>query len=184
VRQPPELPVARQLRPSRPLSLARGDSAYSAAYFRTDTDSVTVRDVTRADGMIAALALDHAARSAGREYARMAREDGMTWAEIGMLLGLDVGTGDEATAAQTAFTYAAGLRAAADGPRMVAWQCPACRAVISDRGTSAGMPKTAGGCWLSMRILAASTGTAFLAARGDLMASLSQAGRNRESLPA
>jgi hypothetical protein len=84
--------------------------------------------------MIAAFALENAARSAGREYARMAREDGMTWAQIGMLLGLDVGTGDGATAAQTAFTYAAGLRAAADGPRMFLWQCPACRAVISDQG--------------------------------------------------
>ena len=111
-----------------------GGQCVQRRLFRTETDSVTVRDVTPADGMIAALALENAARGAGRGYARMAREDGMTWAEIGMLLGLDVGTGDEATAAQTAFTYAAGSRAAADGPRMVAWQCLACRAVISDRG--------------------------------------------------
>jgi alkylation response protein AidB-like acyl-CoA dehydrogenase len=79
-------------------------------------------------GITAASALAAAARGAIRDHVRYAREDGLSWAQVGPALGCD---GDPA---------AAFLRVASDlgrGP-VFAWTCPSCEATVIDHGPEYG----------------------------------------------
>jgi hypothetical protein len=80
-----------------------------------------------------------AARNAGRRYIRHAREAGSTWHEIAGALGLTAGDGE--TAAEAAYTYAAGSPDsdyARRYGRSFTWTCPSCDGTIHDRGLLSG----------------------------------------------
>jgi hypothetical protein len=97
-----------------------------------------------ATGIAVARSLELAARKKARDYIRQAREDGLTWGEIGAALGITVGGHDaDHGLATAAFEYAAGPSDShwnrTYGPS-VNWTCPACGSRITDRGPEAGSP--------------------------------------------
>ena len=60
---------------------------------RPDLD-MTVTDAEPIAALQASLAVGHALRRMACEYVRRAREDGRTWPDIAVALGLDSGAGD------------------------------------------------------------------------------------------
>jgi hypothetical protein len=78
-----------------------------------------------------------AARAEVVVQVRRAREDGLSWAEVGGLLGFGpLAAGAGADVAGFAFDYVTGPRSASPwfAPPTFAWTCPACGQMISDRG--------------------------------------------------
>jgi hypothetical protein len=78
-----------------------------------------------------------AARAEVGRQIRRAREDGLSWHEIGGLLGFSPLAADSRTSvAQYAFDYCVGPSSAAPwfDPPVFAWTCPACGQMIRDRG--------------------------------------------------
>ena len=78
-----------------------------------------------------------AARAEIGRQIRRAREDGLSWHEIGALLGFAPLAADSKTSvAQYAFDYTIGPHPEAPwyDPPVFAWTCPACGQMISDRG--------------------------------------------------
>jgi hypothetical protein len=70
-------------------------------------------------------------------HIRQAREDGLSWHEIGALLGFGPLAADSGTSvAGYAFGYTVGPQAAAPwyDPPVFTWTCPACGQLIRDRG--------------------------------------------------
>lgn len=104
----------------------------------------TVRDVEPLAGMRAAREVELAARSGARDYIRDAREAGRSWREIGAAMGFapggEAGVAGE-TAAEAAFTYAAG-RSDAETEwrygRSFAWTCGSCESVVIGHGLCSG----------------------------------------------
>jgi len=98
----------------------------------------TTRDATPADGLMAARAIENAARRQVGDYIRAAREDGMSWAKIGKLLGLEANArATDEHAADLAFTIAAGPSDDRDylwRDRYCSWRCRDCGELISDFG--------------------------------------------------
>jgi hypothetical protein len=88
-------------------------------------------------GVQAAVALKHAARKLSLDYVRHAREDGHSWQDIGVALGFSEDPEAGISAAEAAYTYAAGTTPAWHS---FVWVCPQCRATIIDRGPEAGHP--------------------------------------------
>lgn len=100
----------------------------------------TVRDIEPLAGLAASRRLEIAAREHAAGYVRAAREAGHSWHDVGTALGLVPG-GDAQqageTAAETAFTYAAGhpdTETARRYGRSVTWTCGSCDQVIIDHG--------------------------------------------------
>jgi hypothetical protein len=94
-------------------------------------------------GIRFALMLQDAATAAVREHIKYARQEGLTWAQIGEALGL--GPKAEETGlwvADLAFDFAAGFEHARPFQTlMVTWACPACGEYIHDRGPAGGRPE-------------------------------------------
>jgi hypothetical protein len=115
-----------------------GAQATSQPMFRHDPGSPAVRDYDPAAGMRAARAVELAARRMTRDYVKVARQDGMTWREIGETLGLSAPADwREGSVADAAFDFAAGpadSHYARTYGRSFGWTCPACLGVVSDHG--------------------------------------------------
>jgi hypothetical protein len=78
-----------------------------------------------------------AARAEVGVHVRRAREDGLSWQEIGGLLGFGpLAAGSGVPVSDYAFDYAAGPPSASPwfDPPVFTWTCPACGQMISDRG--------------------------------------------------
>jgi hypothetical protein len=88
-------------------------------------------------GLEAAAKLTSAVRQLIRDYARQAREDGRSWREIGLAIGLG-GVPDTGDVADAAYDHLAGTTAFARSA--FAWVCPVCRSTVIDRGPQAGHP--------------------------------------------
>jgi hypothetical protein len=95
-------------------------------------------------GLRIARALESAAASVTRDYARYAREAGLTWHEIGAELGLGSDSSDRGTSVgDAAFNFAANVSdygVGRLGAPTFPWTCPECGKLIYDHGPSAGAP--------------------------------------------
>jgi hypothetical protein len=98
----------------------------------------TTTDAEPMAGISAVRQVEHAAPGLTREYVRQAREDGHTWQEIGTALGLSASADHRgvplAEAAYDDITGDLDGEYARRYGRTFAWTCPACRAVVRDRG--------------------------------------------------
>jgi hypothetical protein len=134
--------------------------------FRSQPDlDLTVADADAISGLEAATKLTSAVRRLILDYARHAREDGRSWREIGLAIGLGNVADAGGDVADAAYDDLAGTPAFAQSA--FAWVCPACRNTVIDRGPQAGHPADcedghADGC---PRLAAAVD--AWNAARGD-----------------
>ena len=120
---------------------------------RPDLD-MTTTDAEPMAGIRAVRQIEHSARALTREYARQAREVGRTWHEIGAALGLSASAGHRGVPlADAAYDEVAGdpdSEHARRYGRTFSWTCPACRAVVRDKGPCDGPADDeqghAGGC--------------------------------------
>ena len=123
--------------------IALGDGAQIVRRPIIPGAQATVRDLEPLAGARAARKVELGARAAAVGYIRDAREAGHSWDQIGHALGLTPG-GDagqqDATAADAAYTYAAGRpeTEAPWQPRSFTWTCRSCDQAISDRGLITG----------------------------------------------
>src|SRR5262249_44399638 len=94
-------------------------------------------------GIRYALMLRDAAKQKIREYIKYARQEGLTWAQIGEALNLrPVAEESGAWIADLAFDHAAGAEHARPFETLTfAWRCPACDGLVMDRGPSGGHPE-------------------------------------------
>lgn len=99
--------------------------------------NLTITGTNAMVGLQAAIALKHAARKLSLDYVRHAREDRHSWQDIGIALGFSDDPEAGISAAEAAYTYAAGTTPAW---RSFAWVCLQCRATIIDHGPEAGHP--------------------------------------------
>jgi len=118
------------------LALDHGAQVVTRPAFRGSDRAV--KDVEPLAGLRAAREVELAARYAGRDYIRYAREAGHSWHDIGVALNLSPG-GDigAESVGEAAFTYAAGNpdnEHARRYGRSVAWTCNSCDQLISDHG--------------------------------------------------
>jgi hypothetical protein len=101
---------------------------------RPDLD-VTVTDADPVSGLNAATKLKFAARRISIDYARQAREDGHSWQEIGVALGLGSEAEPDACVADAAYDYATGNPAMFERARSFGCVRPArARSLTADRG--------------------------------------------------
>ena len=110
--------------------------------FRSSPElDMTIADAESLAGVRAATRLGNAAHRLTTDYVRQAREDGHSWHEVGMALGL----GDEAehggSLASAAYDYAADHLTV--GRRSIVWTCLACNRTVIDNGPEAGHPADA-----------------------------------------
>ena len=134
--------LARQHARQAILSMVRetGGQTASRPVFRDRPDlDMTVTEPEPIAALHAAAAIGHALRRIACEYARRAREDGLSWPDIGAALGLALAAGGGRSAAEAAYdqvTGEPGFRT-----RALAWVCPACRSTVLDRSPEAGHPE-------------------------------------------
>jgi hypothetical protein len=115
-----------------------GGRTVARPVFRGQPDlDLTVTDADPMSGLEAAAKLTSAVRQLIRDYARQAREDGRSWREIGLAIGLG-GVPDTGDVADAAYDHLAGTTAFARSA--FAWVCPVCRSTVIDRGPQAGHP--------------------------------------------
>lgn len=121
----------------------------------------TVPQPAPADGIRFASFLRDAAIAAVRDHIREARREGMTWVQLGEVLGLREAAEERgAWIADLAFDYA--VDAAHARPFEVlsfGWRCLACGGLVSDRGPGNGSPEDnepghADGCERMARLVA------------------------------
>ena len=118
-----------------------GAQATSRTMFRHDPDSPAVRDYDPAPGMRAARAVELAARRMTRDYIKVARQDAMSWQQIGAALDLSADTDNGSTVADAAFDVTAGdpnTHYARTYGRSLSWTCPVCLGLVIDRGPCGG----------------------------------------------
>ena len=89
-------------------------------------------------GIRAALSLEYAAREAAANSARYAREDGLSWAEIGEAFFPADPPPDAHSKAHAAFDRLSWAYDRWQAPSFT-WTCPACLQLISDHGPETGM---------------------------------------------
>ena len=97
---------------------------------------LTVHEADAISGLEAATKLTSAVRRLILDYARHAREDGRSWREIGLAIGLGGLADAGGDLADAAYEDLAGT--AAFGRSAFAWVCPACRSTVIDRSPQAG----------------------------------------------
>ena len=125
----------------RRLASELGAQATSRPLFRHDPSSPTTRDDDPGPGMRAARAIELAARRIARDYIKAARQNGMSWHQIGATLDLTADTEHGGTIADAAFDFAAddpNSHYACTYGRSFPWRCPACHGLVSDRGPCGG----------------------------------------------
>jgi hypothetical protein len=107
--------------------------------FRDRPDlNLTVTDADSVTGLESAAQLTSAVRRLILDYTRQAREDGHSWQEIGMALGLRAVRDSGISVGDAAYDYAAGT--SGFGRPFFTWVCSACRGTVIDRGPQAGHP--------------------------------------------
>jgi hypothetical protein len=99
----------------------------------------TTLDASPADGLVAARAVEMAARRKVADYLRDARETGLSWRKIGIVLGLeDQARRQDVHVADLAFDAAAGPRDDHSWyERYFAWRCHECGELLQDSGPEA-----------------------------------------------
>ncbi len=113
----------------------RSRKAWPDAYFDTQYPEP-------AAGIRIALALKSAATQQVRDAVKYAREEGLTWVQIGEALGLaEVAEERGAWIADLAFDYYAVGDVSGWGTPSLPWRCFNCGELISDRGPSGGHPE-------------------------------------------
>jgi hypothetical protein len=120
------------------LGLASRTGAHVVARPRYPGAATTDRDIDPLAGMRASRRIELGARSAARDYIRAAREDGMSWHQIGEVLRLPPGPNlDQAGATAEAAHTCAFATHAPNVPPLYAcsfiWTCQSCDRTISDR---------------------------------------------------
>jgi hypothetical protein len=116
-----------------------GGRSITRPMFRNRPDlGMTFIDVEPVAGLRVAAQLKRAAHLVGLDYVRCAREDGHTWQEIGVALGIENGTDPSISAATIAYDYAVANTTL--GQPSFAWTCPACLGTVLDHGPEAGHP--------------------------------------------
>jgi hypothetical protein len=112
-----------------------------------------VRDPEPMAGIGFALMLADAALHKVSGYIRQAREDGLTWRQIGQALRLEHAAGERGVPLHdAAFGYATNAEHARPWERLsFTWRCPSCGGLVLDYGPEAGHPEDretghAGGC--------------------------------------
>ena len=103
----------------------------------------TIYDVPPATGIQFASMLRDAARHKIHDYIRRARQDGLTWRQIGQALHLERDAEDRGVPLDdAAFGYAAGAEHAQPFETLsFGWTCPACGGIVIDYGPEAGHPE-------------------------------------------
>jgi hypothetical protein len=109
----------------------------------------TTREPEPLAGIAAATALGHAVTRSVAGFARRAREDGKTWAEIGAALGAEADPETGTTTGAAAFLVLASDLGS--GSPSFGWSCPACGRTVLDYGPEMGHPEDqeqghGGGC--------------------------------------
>ena len=89
-------------------------------------------------GLAAATQLKYAVRRLIAEYARLAREEGRSWRDIGIALGLKDIPDAGVDVADAAYEHLAGTPSS--WRPALAWVCRACRNTVIDHGPQAGHP--------------------------------------------
>jgi hypothetical protein len=108
---------------------------------RSDPDGRKVEEPEPLTGITAAVAVEREVRRLCLESVRYAREDGLTWAQIGEALGFRVTAvdpddhGTDESLARLAYEYAVPGHAAAG---WFTWTCPSCRQLVRDYGPELG----------------------------------------------
>ena len=122
----------------------------------------TISYADPAAGMGYARMLADAARRAEHSYIQHAREEGLTWRQVGQALNLARVAGERgAPLAEVAFEHAAGAEHASAWESLTFyWDCPACGQGIRDHGPYNGHPDDcepghAGGCLRQAAAIAA-----------------------------
>jgi hypothetical protein len=102
----------------------------------------TVRDVAPEAGIRFAVMLAGAARQKVHGYLKQARQDGLTWQQIGQALRLERVAEDRGISpAEAAFDYATHAEHARPFEELsFAWTCPSCQGFVRDYGPNAGHP--------------------------------------------
>jgi hypothetical protein len=95
-------------------------------------------DAEPLSGLAATAQLKFAVRRLTVEYARLAREAGHSWRDIGFALGLKDMADMGVDAADVAYEHLAG--APSSWRPAFAWVCPVCRGTVLDHGPQAGHP--------------------------------------------
>lgn len=98
-----------------------------------------VADAEPLSGLAAATKLKFAVRRLPVEYARLAREEGHSWHDIGVALGLKDMADTGMDVADVAYEHLVGTHSSWRRPAF-AWACPACRSTVIDHGPQAGHP--------------------------------------------
>jgi hypothetical protein len=115
---------------------ASGGEVTDRPLFRDEPHVRTIREPEPLAGIRAAVAFEREHRRRCLEYIRYAREDGLTWAQIAVALGLDAEAyGMAPDPAFRAYEYAVPSPAAAD---WTTWTCPSCRHLVRDYGPELG----------------------------------------------
>ena len=119
--------------------LESGGRIAARPIFRDKPDlDLTVADADSMSGLEAATKLASAVRRLILDYARQAREDGHSWQEVGVALGIKPVDDSGVSVADAAYDYAAGTPGF--GRASFAWVCSVCRGTVIDRGPQAGHP--------------------------------------------
>jgi len=125
---------------------ASGGEMTDRPWIRSEPQGRTVREPEPLAGIRAAVAFEREHRRRCLGYIRYAREDGLTWREIGEALGFGSRPPDLDPAVR-AYRYAVPGHAAAD---WTTWTCPSCRQLVRDYGPELGPREAeqghAGGC--------------------------------------
>lgn len=128
----------------RRLVRATGGQFTERPLIRSDPDGRKAEEPEPLAGITAAVAVEREARRLCLESVRYAREDGLTWAQIGEAMGFGPQYGGDAVAA---YRYAVPGHAAAD---WTTWTCPSCCQLVRDYGPELGPREAeqghAGGC--------------------------------------
>jgi hypothetical protein len=124
------------------MARAAGAEIHKRHPFGPDS-GLTVDYADPAAGIRFAAVLRDCARQEIREYIKYARQEGLTWEQVGEALNLGpVAEERGAWIAEVAFDYAANAeRARLFETLMFAWTCPACGGTVLDRGPGAGHPE-------------------------------------------
>ena len=133
--------LARQWARRAVLGIVResGGRTVARPVFRSQPDlDLTIADAEPMSGLEAAATLTSAVRRLILDYARQGREDGHSWREIGLAIGLGRVPEAGGDVADVAYDDLAGTTAFAQSA--FAWVCPACRNTVIDRGPQAGNP--------------------------------------------
>lgn len=122
----------------RRLVVAAGGQMTSRPMFRDRPDYDWQREEPEPlAGIQAAVTLEHEARQAVAECARYAREDGLTWEQVGEALfpgALPRGAESKAEAAFEHLSWVYDLWQ----NRLFTWTCPSCLQLVSDHGPASG----------------------------------------------